>query len=50
MSRFLALSAANAEAIEAAMSVPPRPDIDYRIEDQNWSARTDALLAAIGQR
>jgi glycosyltransferase involved in cell wall biosynthesis len=41
-------SEAFADAIDAAMSAPARPDINYRIEDQNWSARTDALLKTIG--
>jgi glycosyltransferase involved in cell wall biosynthesis len=38
--------AAFAEAIHAAMA-SPQPDVDYQIEPHNWSARAEALLAAL---
>jgi glycosyltransferase involved in cell wall biosynthesis len=36
-----------AAAIDAAMSRDNLPDVDYGIEQHNWSARTDTLLAAL---
>jgi glycosyltransferase involved in cell wall biosynthesis len=36
-----------AAAIEQAMEQPTLPDVDYGVERQNWSARTDALLDAL---
>ncbi len=36
-----------ADAIERAVKVTSLPDVDYQVEQHNWSARTDALLAAL---
>lgn len=36
-----------ADALDDFMSAPPRPDVDYRVENQNWAARTDALLKTL---
>lgn len=36
-----------ADAIERAMKTPSLPDVDHGVERQNWSARTDELLAAL---
>jgi glycosyltransferase involved in cell wall biosynthesis len=38
-----------AAAIADAMSAANLPDVDYGIQNHNWSARTDALLEALGR-
>jgi len=39
-----------ADAIDQALNTPNLPDVDYGVERHNWSARTDALLAALNHR
>lgn len=36
-----------ADAIETSMKTAPLPEVDYRVERHNWSARTDELLSAL---
>jgi len=36
------------KAIERAMSAD-QPDVDYGVERQNWGARAETLLEAIGR-
>jgi hypothetical protein len=39
-----------ADAIERSFAATNLPDVDYGIEQHNWSNRTDALLAAIEKK
>jgi glycosyltransferase involved in cell wall biosynthesis len=43
-----ATAEAFADAIQFVMNAPQAPDIDYHIQAHNWSARTDALMLALG--